>query len=405
MNWGFVQLQDTECMNNLGLLWAKTSDSVKGGYHPLLLHLLDVATCADAILERETQITRNQMATILGLEWDKARPWLLLLIACHDLGKACPGFQLKWAESKSLLNRGEFHIPKGYETIVNHAFVSQFALEKLLKEMEWPDDLAELCADAVGGHHGTRATPTKIDRIAGDRYGVDGGEWETVWKNLFKVIYEALNVSEPPIKNNLSGPEFMLLAGLTSFADWIGSNEEWFHFGKVSDCDDLSAWFEHRRQNAEMALDAIGWGAHIPLSNVQRTFTDVFPKCSPPRPLQEAVVQSVTETPLPCVVLIEAPMGEGKTEAAFYAHLELQRRFGHRGLYIAMPTKATGNAMFSRTLDFLKSFAGNRTLDLQLLHGANQLNDMFQKVRFGQIHSDCRPRENNGARIVFCSAN
>jgi CRISPR-associated endonuclease/helicase Cas3 len=375
-------------MNNLSLLWAKTSNSVKGEYHPLVLHLLDVATCADAILAREPQNTRNQMAAILGLEWKKARPWLLLLIACHDLGKACPGFQLKWDEVKILLNRGEFHIPRGYETIVNHAFVSQFALEKLLIEMDWPGDLAELCADAVGSHHGTRATPTKIDRIAGDRYGVDGGKWEIVWKNLFKVICEALNIGKPPIKNDLSGPEFMLLAGLTSFADWIGSNEAWFHFGKESDCDDLRTWFDQRRKNAEMALDAIGWGNRIPLVDVQRTFTAAFPKCSPPRPLQEAVARSVTETSLPCVLLIEAPMGEGKTEAAFFAHLELQRRFGHRGLYIAMPTKATGNAMFSRTLDFLKSFAGNRTLDLQLLHGAIQLSDMFQKMQLGQIHSD-----------------
>ncbi len=81
-------------------------------------------------------------------------------------------------------------------------------------------------------------------------------------------------------------------------------------------------------------------------------------------------------------------MGEGKTEAAFYAHSEFQRRFGHRGLYIAMPTRATGNAMFLRTLEFLKSFAGDRILDLQLLHGATQLNDTFQQLKVSQIHSE-----------------
>jgi CRISPR-associated endonuclease/helicase Cas3 len=375
-------------MNKLGNLWAKTSDIVKGDYHPLLLHLLDVAASADAILQREPQNTRNQIAAILGLEWDKARPWLLLLIACHDLGKACPGFQLKWDESKQLLTRGEFHIPKGYETCVNHAFVSQFALEQLLIDIKWPVGLAELCADAIGCHHGIRATPTKIDRISGDRYGVDGENWEPVWKDIFKAICEALGVDVPPVKTSFSGTDFMLLSGLASFADWIGSNEEWFPFGKVQDCDDLTVWFNQRQKNAEVALKAIGWGNRIPLLDVHRTFTDAFPHCSPPRPLQEAVAQWVTETSSPCVLLIEAPMGEGKTEAAFYAHLELQRRFGHRGLYIAMPTKATGNAMFSRTLDFLKSFSDDRILDLQLLHGAIQLNDMFQKVRLGQIHSD-----------------
>ncbi len=47
-------------------------------------------------------------------------------------------------------------------------------------------------------------------------------------------------------------------------------------------------------------------------------------------------------------------MGEGKTEAAFFAHLELQRRLGHRGLYVALPTKATGNAMFEMAMQFLQ---------------------------------------------------
>ncbi len=58
----------------------------------------------------------------------------------------------------------------------------------------------------------------------------------------------------------------MLLSGLTSFADWIGSNEEWFAFGTPEDCDDLEGWFQKRRVHAEQALDAIGWGSRTPLS-------------------------------------------------------------------------------------------------------------------------------------------
>ena len=79
-------------------------------------------------------------------------------------------------------------------------------------------------------------------------------------------------------------------------------------------------------------------------------------------------------------------MGEGKTEAAFFAHLELQRRFGHRGLYLALPSKATGNAMFRRTLNFLRSQGMNRNLDLQLLHGSALLNDTFQNLKLSGIH-------------------
>ncbi len=88
----------------------------------------------------------------------------------------------------------------------------------------------------------------------------------------------------------------------------------------------------------------------------------------------------------PAILLVEAPMGEGKTEAAFFAHLELQRRFGHRGLYLALPSKATGNAMFRRTLNFLRSQGMNRNLDLQLLHGSALLNDTFQNLKLSGIH-------------------
>lgn len=78
-------------------------------------------------------------------------------------------------------------------------------------------------------------------------------------------------------------------------------------------------------------------------------------------------------------------MGEGKTEAALYAHLRLQAANHHRGLYVALPTQATGNAMFRRLQRFLAERAvargaAARPLDLQLLHGATLLNRDFQSI-------------------------
>jgi CRISPR-associated endonuclease/helicase Cas3 len=176
----------------------------------------------------------------------------------------------------------------------------------------------------------------------------------------------------------------MLLSGITSFADWIGSNEAWFPFGTIEDCNDLPGWFQKRRAQADLALDAIGWGQRIPLSLKTKSFEQVFGFS--PRPLQQAVADALSTLSEPAILLVEAPMGEGKTEAAFFSHLELQRRFGHRGLYVALPTKATGNAMFTRTLNFLSSQGTGRKLDLQLLHGATLLNDAFQNLRLTGIH-------------------
>ncbi len=244
--------------------------------------------------------------------------------------------------------------------------------------------MADLAADAVGCHHGERANPITIDKLMGNRQVMDQG-WADARRALFQAVFEVFQPSSVPSKNTLSGPDFMLISGLTSFADWIGSNEAWFNFGTPADCNDLRAWWDHRRMQAEHALDAIGWQPRSPMSSSERSFNDVFKLT--PRPLQQAVSKAVHDVPQPCIILVEAPMGEGKTEAAFYAYLELQRRFGHRGMYVALPTKATGNAMFARTLEFLHSLKPDRTLDLQLLHGATLLNDTFQNLKLAPIYN------------------
>ncbi|MDR3672165.1 MAG: CRISPR-associated helicase Cas3' [Holophaga sp.] len=366
-------------------LWAKTGQSGTSTYHPLPLHLLDVACSADAILAREPPTTRSRMGELLGLSWEEARPWLLLVIACHDLGKASPGFQAKWPGAKPLLERAELAIPPGVDTRINHAFVSQVALGPFLFERDWPRELAFLAADAVGCHHGERAAPLTLDLLEGNRKALGNEAWNQVRRELFEALGEVFQPLGPPTRDELTGPGFMLLAGLTSFADWIGSNEAWFPFGTPQDCNDLKAWRSRRERQAHLALDAIGWGQRTPLLGAETRFATIFQM--PPRPLQLAVERAVGDVTGPAILLVEAPMGEGKTEAAFYAHLELQRRFGHRGLYVALPTKATGNAMFERTLTFLRGMAPERNLDLQLLHGAARLNDAFQDLQLAAIHT------------------
>ena len=359
-------------------MWAKTDS--ESNWHPLLLHILDVAAAASALLGREPATTRNRLADMLGLPWDLARPWLLLLVAAHDLGKACPGFQCKW-QNLSGLNPG-----RSPNTRINHAFVSQIALATWLVERGWPDELARLAADAVGCHHGSRASPKTLEALEGDRSAIGRDEWAAARHAFLDTLFDVLQPTILPEKAELSGPEFMLLAGLTSFADWIGSNTEWFKFGTEADTDKPARWFETRRSCAEQALDALGWQRRTPLLKSPCGFDEVFG--FPPRPLQEAVSTVLADLNAPAILLIEAPMGEGKTEAAWFAHLELQRRFEHRGLYIALPTQATGNAMFARTLAFLRARDAGRVLDLQLLHGGTLLNDHFQQLRLSSVHDD-----------------
>ena len=364
--------------DTLANLWAKTDKNGDERWHPLILHMLDVAASVEAILAREPESTRIRMAEIVGLEWEGARAWLLLVVACHDLGKACPGFQCKW------INMTGIDPGRSPNIYINHAFVSQIALTELLQERGWSEDLADLVADAVGCHHGERISPVKLRDLKGDRRAIGKEEWSQVRRGLVEALLEVLKPGNVPAKQTLSGPDFMLLAGLTSFADWIGSNEDWFPYGTSEDCEDLPGWFQKSRASADQALDVIGWEPRTPLSPKPKSFEQVFGFA--PRPLQQAVADALADVNEPVILLVEAPMGEGKTEAAFFAHLELQRRFEHRGLYVALPTKATGNAMFVRTLKFLHRQGTDRKLDLQLLHGATLLNDTFQNLRLSGIH-------------------
>jgi CRISPR-associated endonuclease/helicase Cas3 len=340
--------------------------------------MLDVAACADAILAHEPESTRTRISSTIGMQWLDARPWLLLVIACHDLGKASPGFQCKWQNLSGL------PLPRSPNISINHAFVSQIVLATLLQEMGWPDELAELTADAVGCHHGERSSPNNLYALEGDRSALGGGAWRQARHDIVEALWKVFSPAKIPTNSSLTGPDFMLLSGLTSFADWIGSSEDWFTFGTPEDCENLSDWFQKRRVRADQALNTIGWESRTPLLPEQKTFQQIFGLS--PRPLQEALANALTTLKAPAILLVEAPMGEGKTEAAFFAHLQLQRHFGHRGLYVALPTKATGNAMFNRTLKFLRNQGAKRTLDLQLLHGTTMLNESFQNLRIVGVH-------------------
>jgi CRISPR-associated endonuclease/helicase Cas3 len=58
-------------------LWAKAGDAYEnapsGDWHPLMLHLVDVAAVADAIMAREPESGRLALADALGMDWERSR--------------------------------------------------------------------------------------------------------------------------------------------------------------------------------------------------------------------------------------------------------------------------------------------------------------------------------------------
>jgi hypothetical protein len=82
--------------------WGKTARSENRArqeheFHPLAYHLLDVAACADAILDANPSRLRF-LADLCEIESEKLGRTLVCLIALHDIGKCARGFQSKVPE-------------------------------------------------------------------------------------------------------------------------------------------------------------------------------------------------------------------------------------------------------------------------------------------------------------------
>ena len=103
----------------------------------------------------------------------------------------------------------------------------------------------------------------------------------------------------------------------------------------------------------------------------------------PPNPMQSVARETFARLSRPGLVVIEYPMGHGKTEAAFAILHDGLRRLGHRGAFIALPTQATSNQMhdrFFRDLAASLGFEGD-SQQVRLLHGRARLRSDFPRLR------------------------
>lgn len=368
-------------------LWAKSDRDTKDGrYLPVLTHLLDVAACAWEILELEPPHTLKLFAQDYGLDVNTARRWVCALAGLHDLGKASPTFQCLWdmAEKRSL--RGARLVPrKQKEKETPHGQITQLFLPGQLECLDWTPSAALRIADAVGCHHGRRTDSQFIRKIVDDDSG--GGDWDVARSVLLEKVLLGVGLdleSAPvPALPNLSAAAFMRLAGLTSFADWVGSSFEVPYQVDPLPIQNPAAYFDVARAKAREKLEKIGWTRRKPLQDAVQSPAEMFNYISgfAPRALQTQLAELLpTLNAEPTLILVEAPMGEGKTEAGLHAATWLQSKVGHRGLYIALPTMATGNAMYTRFAKFLDQAAKERGIvpDLQLLHGGTLLNEAYQ---------------------------
>jgi CRISPR-associated endonuclease/helicase Cas3 len=315
--------------------WAKTTKDGQPGID-VRQHMLRVAVVARLLSEQSRRLLES-----CGI----SPAFVSFLAGLHDIGKISPGFQSKcraWLEQNGLLEQS---VRNGWVNIEgDHSRVSQFSVQRLLVEFPFDMDRSSAIwwAASIGAHHGRLHYPG--ERGLAETAGMLADDWE---KKRRETALQLLNDLNLPVNLSFSLPDvtsesplLWLIAGLTSVADWIGSDEYFFP-------PDLELETEEAFLRTTYALDAIG--LQPPKLRKDLSFNELFP--FPPNPLQEVAMEYISA---PGIYVIEAPMGTGKTEAALACAYRLLCSGDATGVYFALPTQATSNRIRVRLADFVR---------------------------------------------------
>lgn len=369
------------------LLWAKSGEP-QG--HGLLAHMLDVAAVAEVLLEHEPCSTVKAMAQQFGIGEDVFIRFAAALVGLHDFGKSIAGFQSKWPQGQLRVEAAGLKFSRTDANYADHAAASAALLPPYLCASGVARGWVLGALQGISAHHGYNLNITEIKAATSP---FEDKAWAAARQVLFAAYWQTLSPQCVPMGESLPLPAVEWLAGLTSVADWIGSNVDWFPLGERA--DSLADHFAEARSRAEEALQQIGWTKAQPLLAEDQGADALIGRIVGrmglgARPLQAEGDRLLCSAQGPTLLLVEAPMGEGKTELAFLACLRLQAGNAHRGLYVALPTQATGNAMFDRGLTFLRAFGEQQRLDIQLVHGGAMLDERVQRLRgiYGERKDD-----------------
>ncbi|HMO82374.1 MAG TPA: CRISPR-associated helicase Cas3' [Pyrinomonadaceae bacterium] len=399
-------IRTTKKIPAIQAFWAKTShDPVNSpdAFHPLICHLIDVACVALEIWDNVLpNVTRMRLAKPFGLENDLERAGKIIsaFAGLHDLGKCSPPFALRGkfrgdgdqTKRLSALYVGTDcdcdSIQEAHK--VPHGYVTAITLPEILcSEYGFDFPFAKLIAEIIGGHHGIFATSSDFARI--DSYKVSeslGNEaWDRARKELVEVLFSLFDVSFDGLnfdRRSLDNSTSMVFAGFVSVSDWIGSNTDHFKC-RIDDSTkpidlDLAEYIKSSRKHASDAINALGWN-NWPKNTSVKNFDKLFPEITSKRDLQQKAIDIAGEVSGPGIFVIEALMGEGKTEAAMYLADHLNATLGTRGIYFALPTQATSDQMFGRVSAFLESRfeESGSFVNLMLQHGHASLSDEFSE--------------------------
>ncbi|WP_228992052.1 CRISPR-associated helicase Cas3' [Streptomyces sp. DH8] len=329
---------------------------------------------------------------------DDGRRLAVWLAGVHDIGKATPAFACQVDPLADRMRAAGLEMATQRQMgpdrrMAPHALAGQLLLQEWLEERQgWPGRVTAQFAVVVGGHHGAPPDHPQVhDLDTHPGFLRTEGPCEEAWRRVQEELLEAcaddFGVRERlPVWRGVKLPQSVqvLLSAVVIVADWIASNRDLFpYFSGGASATEV--------ERVEAGWSRLGlpepWRPGVPQEPVGELFASRFalPAGAWPRPVQEAAVRMAREMAVPGLVIVEAPMGEGKTEAALAAAEILAGRAGAGGVFFALPTMATGNAMFPRLLAWLDRLPAGEgeQLSVRLAHSKAALNEDFAALKAG----------------------
>ena len=379
--------------------WGKAAGELaeQAKWHPLAYHCLDVAAVADRLLSC-TPTALDVMARLMTTNRDNARRVLVCLIALHDVGKFSAAFQGKaqFAWPTDVLGAlapmfGGRHDADGY------AMADRLKLKELLVPAMhgWLSSEFNLLWAAVAGHHGQ---PPMAKRANLDEMKPPCWDAAHMFCADVCALFGPFEAIGEPDEQSFSALSWAV-AGLTVVSDWIGSSRACFPY-RAPDLD-LAHYWAVARFAAQTAVAKAGI---LPVA-MPATFlpAKLFPKIDVFSPLQ----RHVTDMPLPSgptLTIIEDVTGSGKTEAAVLLAARLLHAGRADGLFFALPTMATANAMYERLGGSYRClFNADGSPSLVLAHGKRKLHPGFANsilemgVAVGALEADAQGNDAGSA--------
>lgn len=350
-------------------LWAKSEP-----FHPLWCHLFDVAAVAQSLVRR------------FGGMPELPDSFVALLAGLHDLGKADPWFQNKAPELDERLREHGIVLPQRETALFDgqrrfrHEARSAGWVQDWLLEAGWGNDAAATIATAIHGHHGNFTTEFIYDEDSSAKALWDG--WR---RELFELLASVLKPPMVRIEKFEDASEVgAKLSGLIVLADWIASNDEVYRYDDLPEPDTAEGYFVAALAEAQVALKRLEFDKPIAVNGPTEapTFRAIWPELSAKtlRPVQQLLEDLCCQSTLPPgLAIIEAPMGEGKTEAAIYLAECWNQQTQRRGCYLALPTQATANQIHQRYQRFLTARRPESSAP-RLVHGMAWLVDEVAPV-------------------------